>query len=429
MSDVFQQYQNPAIQKLYENWGKPVVIPTKQKKYRCKNLVPFIQYLIRKFRNSSRFIPFSCVRISPNQILGSFWKKEDPIVIPLDVQIHVSNKIGEGVYGGIYTVENHPHVVAKIIPFFDIQTKPPQYETKYYIHRFLGEVGISIQAGLCGVGPIVKGFYLCQDKFPSIEQKKYIEQRNNPIIRTMLTRVFSKQKQQKQQPKTGYALDAKTLHGVILMEKYKHDITNMILSPQDIKLIAQKIKKMHQVGILHMDLFPKNVLFRQSENSKHDFAITDFSLSVPWYVEKMGEIPPVLRAVDYITLAQHLAPVPPEIYFDPTEELMTYCIQENGEKATQQALNWLETRYETCAGEYALLDMLPYYLYLWYGPAVSGLLAWSTRCRDEHYQNIRHLLAQYIQQTEEDPKSHSYVDYQEEYGRPQDWAQMDTGLI
>ena len=395
--------------------------------FRCNlekpTLIPLIEYMIDQFRKSSKCIPISCIRLPNKQVLGT--SAHDPL--PTHIQVNRSSAIGEGNYGGIFSLQDDPQTVAKIMPFFHAQ-KPKSFDTKYYINHFLGEVGIAIYAGNCGIGAKVKGFFLC---FDDKESNHDVPESKNPTLEPA-ARPFQSQYAKiptlfpelnipffsKPPPPCVDVMTASQLYGTILMERYDGDMTRYIPHPYDLVQIILKIQHMHKVGILHLDLFPKNILYRiredpQTHQDVASFAITDFSLSVPWNVQQLGPIPPELRAIDYITLAQYLVYPPPEYKFNPTDFVMRNCIQDNGMEATQKAFRWLENRYETCQGEYALLEVLPYYLYMWYGPALTINLAWSTRCKDEHSQRIHQALMTQVQRVERDPWAQKLARYEE----------------
>lgn len=100
------------------------------------------------------------------------------------------------------------------------------------------------------------------------------------------------------QMQTCYYSDAlKT--GVIIMDRWDGDMDKKAVLPSDVPALMRCVKRMHDDGIFHHDLYFRNVLYRVNPiTKKKSFAITDFGLALPL----AGQVPPNLRAADIASL-------------------------------------------------------------------------------------------------------------------------------
>lgn len=88
--------------------------------------------------------------------------------------------------------------------------------------------------------------------------------------------------------------------GVIVMDRWAGSIETVYLSFGDYKNLRNKVAAMHADGIVHLDLFGKNVLYRINPASRHmEFAIADFGMA--WLV-KPTLVTAAIRAFDWATL-------------------------------------------------------------------------------------------------------------------------------
>jgi len=98
--------------------------------------------------------------------------------------------------------------------------------------------------------------------------------------------------------------------GVILMDEWMGDITDIILTYDDAKELLKIIKKMHSVGIFHHDLYSRNILYRNNRKTKEkEFSIIDYGMSfllkeTPLSFSDEGEnlVPQKLQLCDIISL-------------------------------------------------------------------------------------------------------------------------------
>ena len=229
--------------------------------------------------------------------------------------------LGEGSYGKVSEAckGTDCDYVAKEITF-DFS----RFGAKYVYNIFFGEALMTKRAGANGYGIPVHGFFLCDGG------KK----------------------------------------GVIVMDRYSGDLHQIRrqLNWTELKKVLDLVIKMHKDGVLHRDLFLKNIMYNDTTKGRK-YAIIDFGLAIAF-----GRyIPSVLRAIDFVNLASGL----PQ---DLAEKLYVYVAPHVGQKALLTAAEWKQQHYDKCSSEYYLLKYLPAYIWKMYGPAVSDLLVWSTRC-------------------------------------------------
>ena len=260
--------------------------------------------------------------------------------------------ISSGSYGKVVTVCDANEVdncdyVAKEVLFYETPEKK-WFDDKWYHNHFIGEAMISQYAGKNKFGIPVHGYFLCDGG------------RRGVMIQNRFDGTLNR-------------------HG-------------LKLTAADGMYLAGLIKRMHACGIFHQDLFAKNVMFRDRKEAgqvpRRQFRIIDFGLSV---VFDKG-VPPQLRAIDYITLMRDI-PVPAV-----QMQLYNVSIRENGLKNHEQAEKWLNSRDKLCGADLFLLNHLPDYLYYFYGPAISILMAWSTRCNKDNYVKIMNLIQKRLKQ-------------------------------
>lgn len=170
--------------------------------------------------------------------------------------------------------------------------------------------------------------------------------------------------------------------GVLVTEKFDGDLTEVDLTSQDIDELAKVINVMHECGILHLDLFPKNVVYKNNFGRAKNIKIIDFGLSIAF-----GKpLRPELKAIDYVTLINSFnSTVIKQIL---TKEAIRLC----GPEAFGTAKDWIDNRKTNCGAEYFILKLLPDQIFRIYGPAVRTLLAWSTRCSEKNYKKISKII-------------------------------------
>ena len=230
--------------------------------------------------------------------------------------------LGEGSYGKVHIAceGDMCGYVAKTIQF-DFS----RYEPKYVYNMFWAECLMTQFAGQKGFGIPVKTFYLCD------EGKK----------------------------------------GVIIMEKFTDDLESIQkqLTWTDMKQLFDKVSTMHHYGILHRDLFLKNVMYREV-NGGRDIRMIDFGLAVAF--EK--SIPKPHLAVDFLNLISDIT----------NDTLKKECYEDIVKRLKRPNVElgnlWLKTHYETCDSEYSLLKFLPVKWIRMAGPATVDTLVWSVRC-------------------------------------------------
>lgn len=243
--------------------------------------------------------------------------------------IQSDSHIEKGSYGSVYRAcrNSNCDFVGKLIEL-DFR-----YAPKYVWNIFKGEALISEKAGDLGVGVPIYSYFLCNE--------------------------------------------GKT--GVLIMERMDKDIDHTGLPPEDLETVLTLIKKMHDAGILHRDLFARNVMYKDTDQGRI-YRIIDFGLAIAF-----GKgIPAVLRGIDYVNLLKSI----PNITEEMMERGKNYIIEEIGENSYNTATKWIEEHQETCASEFFLLKHLPEYLYEIYGPGVMDLLVWSVRCSPEKDKEV-----------------------------------------
>ncbi len=239
--------------------------------------------------------------------------------------------LGEGTYGRVLSTCNDKvcDFVAKILTF-DFS----RYEEHYVYNLFFAESSISKFAGEKKFGIPVHDYFLCDNG-----EK-----------------------------------------GVVIMDKFDGDLESIrfSLTYEDYKQLFDKIQIMHSYGILHRDLFLKNVMFRKLSGGTKDIRIIDFGLSIPF--EK--SIPGPFRAVDFLNI---LSDIPDKSL---RKKCLMYVDKLIGKKNMEIAQLWEDTHINSCSSEYNLLKYLPDHLFIQYGPATVDLLVWSVRCNRELDKDI-----------------------------------------
>lgn len=244
------------------------------------------------------------------------------------VEPHV---LGEGSYGKVMPACDGQicEDVAKLITFDEKRF------TEFYRHNvFFAECVITEYAGRKGFGIPVKAYYLCDSG------KK----------------------------------------GVIIMERYKRDLFDIRndLTFDEMKQLIDKVRTMHNDGILHRDLFLKNTMYKRDSEGKRDIRIIDFGMAIPF--EKT--IPEIFRAIDYINLLSDLGDA------EIRKQCIVYISKFIKLKTLIEAEEWIKSHYATCKSEYALLKHIPLHWIQLIGPATVDTLVWSVRCAPELDQDI-----------------------------------------
>lgn len=250
--------------------------------------------------------------------------------------------LGRGSYGKVVTTCEEDicnKYVAKIVKFDFSQASP-----HYVYNVFYAESIITKFAGEHGFGIPVKTYYLCQEKNINTDTD---------------TNMVKK--------------------GVVIMERFDGDLEDLRdqLTFEDYKQLFNKVKIMHSYGILHRDLFLRNVMYKNLPEGKKDFRIIDFGLTIC-----MGkEIPPQFKAIDYLNL---ISDASPEI----KEQCKQYISTLIDPKYIKDAQLWISEHYAKCTSEYRLLPLLPIKIIENYGPLLVNLLVWSVRCSPQLDQDI-----------------------------------------
>jgi tRNA A-37 threonylcarbamoyl transferase component Bud32 len=246
--------------------------------------------------------------------------------------------LGSGTYGQVTQAcfDNVCKYVAKEQVFFELDDRL-RYRKRFYWNRFIGEALITKFAYEKGFGVPFYGYFICDNG----------------------------------------------RKGMMFMDRYTDTLRKANLSRDDVNQLIKRIEQMHNAGILHQDLFAKNVMYKRLPDGSKDIKIIDFGLSVAF----RKKVPLMLRAVDYITMAQSL-----HRQKDAQRMLIEASIKNNGFEAHEQAQKWITQRKTTCGAEYKLLEVLPEYIYQFYGPAVADLLAWSTRCSKDHSRAVSRMI-------------------------------------
>lgn len=242
------------------------------------------------------------------------------------------NVLGEGSYGKVSSVceKTNCELVAKIIQFnFN------SYPTQYVFNLFYAESLITKFAGEKGFGIPLKDFSLCKE--------------------------------------------GNDIKGIVIMEKYKNTLDSIQteLTFDLMKQLFDKVTIMHNVGILHRDLFLRNVMYKETPTGK-DIRIIDFGLSIPFG----QEIHKPFRAIDYLNLINDIE--------NPSlqKECLSYVKQLIDPSSLEQGQDWLNKHFSTCVSEYNLLGHIPPEIIINYGPATVDLLVWSVRCKPELDQDV-----------------------------------------
>lgn len=289
----------------------------------------------------SRPYPFESTKLRLPRTLRQMSSQASPddCTLTSEFRVQTSTTIGEGVYGTVQTAckqqtdTSHPpdcEYVAKRVVFSG------EDEESLANARlvFVGESVVAFDLGKRGIGVPCHGYFLCQGGDVGV---LYMD-------------------------KWGVSLDKATFD----------------LTPKDITTLLNLIFRMHNRGVLHRDLFLKNIMCK-TVNDQRLFRFIDFGLSIVW--EKT--IPGYFRAIDYWNFIEYLP-----------EQLQAHAIQTIADKHwvhpkdMDLCRQWLDTHSTTCATEFQLLKELPSHLFEIYGSGVDSLLLWSVYCSEEMQREL-----------------------------------------
>ena len=273
---------------------------------------------------------------------------------PFRVSEHL---LGKGSYGhvliackenslNITNIENCKYV-AKIVTF-----NFSRYESNYVFNLFFAESIITKFAGDKGFGIPVKGYSLCDPK--------------PDFLRPSFSSLFKNEDEDED--------DDQNIKGVVVMDRYDNDLETdqSHMSFEDFQSLFEKIKIMHSYGILHRDLFTRNIMYKIT-NGKKDIRIIDFGLSIP--LEK--EIPGIFKAIDYLRLISGIENL------EIKRKCKNHLYSTLGKSDVDTAIDWITRHSYTCLSEYNLLKLIPEQIILNYGPATVDLLVWSSKCNKD----------------------------------------------
>jgi serine/threonine protein kinase len=178
-----------------------------------------------------------------------------------------------------------------------------------------------------------------------------------------------------------YYLCGEGERGVIVFEKYENTMLHLKQTHQitfeDVQTIINLAQKLHGFGILHRDLFLKNVMYKTGNNNQRIIRLNDFGLSIAFG----QEIPEELCCLDIVNIVMDLegSSLQPAV--------KTYA-RSLYPKVWEKCWQWKENHYHDCSSEYFLFEKLPDKLFEIYGPATIDLLVWSVRCNVSHDNEI-----------------------------------------
>jgi serine/threonine protein kinase len=177
-----------------------------------------------------------------------------------DIKLMLKELLGEGSYGSVFEVCNRDGECGKVIK---IQVLFSQSR----VNAFINEVNIAHRASERGYGPqllwgAVTSTAGLQELFVNPEKSTKVMQ----FLDENAEEAFGLMVQEKWEK----SLDTKP--------SYKWCSTDSGSFKSSLESLLQKINMMHEDGIVHADLLPKNILYRVVDG-KGQFAITDFGLS------------------------------------------------------------------------------------------------------------------------------------------------------
>lgn len=253
----------------------------------------------------------------------------------------VNHILGSGSYGHILmTCENsNCSYVAKKIQF-DFNRYP---DKRFMYNMFFAESIIAKFAGEHGFGIPIRSYFICQSDNPS-----------NPPNQQM--------------------------NGIIIMDKFQHNIEHIQqdLNYYDFIKIFELVNIMHSYGLLHRDLFLKNVMYKINPDQTKVFKIIDFGLTIPFE----HEIPVIFKLIDFLNLISDV------VNQNIKSQCQEYLVDMFGLENVSKAIEWLNTHKDNCYSEYELLNILPEKVIKNYGPGTIDLLVWSIKCNSQNNKNI-----------------------------------------
>ena len=301
----------------------------------------------------------------------------------------ITNKVlGKGSYGEVILAckqpENNCNFVGKIV---DLRFSP-HYDPVYRLNLFYTECMIADFAGKHKFGVPIRGYALCkQSKSPKSQTKD-----NNPEEQGIFATIMSWFSGNKDDfIPTDFN---KSIKGLLIMDKYDSDLESdqTGIEFEDYVDLFKKIKTMHDYGILHRDLYTRNILYikkkgADSLSQRPDLRIIDFGLSIPFE----REIPGVFKAVDYLKL---ISGIDSHIIREQCQQHLHTILSS---KDIETAGQWIKNHYHMCSSEYELIDFIPLKFYKYFGPLVDTFTVWSTRCSKQHDQQIDDIVKQKLE--------------------------------
>lgn len=179
--------------------------------------------------------------------------------------------------------------------------------------------------------------------------------------------------------------------GIIIMEKFDGNLSNITLTKPELKNVLQLVCDMHDVGVLHRDLFGKNVMYKTvsvKSNPHKEFRIIDFGMAIAF-----KKIPDILKIIDFINLIDSLV-----LNDNDYNYAVKFLKCRFGKELYYNAVEWYRNHKKTCKSEYYLLENLPEYVFKIYGPAIFDLLAWSVYCNKSIEQDINYKITKKLEE-------------------------------
>lgn len=238
--------------------------------------------------------------------------------------IQTNHRLGKGSYGEVFTAcgTRDCNYVAKVV---NLKPKIEAEQDSHYVqNHFFAESLIAKFAGENGFGIPVHDWFLCGNG----------------------------------------------MQGVVIMDKFDGDMeTNMeLFTLEDYQNLFQLTNMMHRFGILHRDLYSRNVMFKKI-GSKKEIRIIDFGLAIPFGTK----IPRPLAAIDFYSL---LMSIEDKKLRKKCREIIIskkYVSQDD----LESIFSWKNDR-ETCKVEHLVLKYMPEHVVRNYGPMTLDLMVWST---------------------------------------------------
>ena len=295
----------------------------------------------------------------------------------------VNHILGSGSYGHVLIAcenSNCAYVAKKIQ--FDFSRYP---DKRFMYNMFFAESIIAKFAGEHGFGIPIKSYFICQsdnntpnntinntlDNTINNTSNNTINNTPNNTINNTLNNTLNNTPNNKPEPQ---------INGIIIMDKFQYNIEHIQqdLNYHDFIKIFELVHIMHSYGLLHRDLFLKNVMYKINSDQTKVFKIIDFGLTIPFE----DEIPIIFRLIDFLNLISEITNQ------DIKSQCQEYLVNMFGLENVLKAKEWLNTHKDNCYSEYELLNILPEKVIKNYGPGTVDLLVWSIRCNSQNNKKI-----------------------------------------